>query len=260
MGQLVGSPKLPAIRDDSGYVLTHNDFDFLGISYASVVSCFNKQLPLGMSAPRYQTFIDQLLLALKLEGVETKDVDVRIQGSSVNFFSNRTKKMPYSKEAILAEYITDFGNQPLEDMPIPDIELALSEQWPANAPRPLRRPFDSLFRLGIAAEPSDYDVQISSDSLVRIIENKLGELGVNPDLFEYRNPNYAFVMKKLVTHNLRHLSDWADNMSQVLCRPVSIALFNSVGPPVVKPTESNIDPVSSHFKKEDWKVVLPDNR
>jgi hypothetical protein len=57
--------------------------------------------------------------------------------------------------------------------------LARLREWLGDDPhRPLRRPFDSMHRLGLD-EPSDYDINISNDRMMEIARGRW-----DPDKFD----------------------------------------------------------------------------
>lgn len=126
------------------------DCEFLDISPDQVEAWANREAPLGMTPTEFREFSKSLYDALAREGLAPADLDLRLQGSSARFFSGEHKSLPLESELL--------------DNPE---ALAQMDIWfGEDQNRPLRRPFDSMHRLGLEDEPSDYDIQISSDSMV----------------------------------------------------------------------------------------------
>lgn len=244
----------PPITDVSGYTVTQRDLHFLSIELSDVQSLSTRITPLGMDSTTYGEFTRTLAHALFREGV--RDADVRLQGSSVRFFSGKHKTMPYSRNAVAEEYEKWFGRLP-ETHQIAKVVEVLDNQWPDGSPRPYCRPFDALYRIGINAEPSDYDVQISSREAVTIIKDELVFRGLDAESYKVEHPTYDFVRKELVANHLRYLSAWEATASELVRRPVSIAIFSESGPPKVAATADDPDPLSSHFRDDDWRLALP---
>ena len=203
-------------QDDSGYRLTRRDLDFLGITPEQVVDWADRTAPLGQTPAQFREFTRTLFAALHADGLDPAAVDVRLQGSSARFFSGAHKSLP--------------------------------DRWYHDGPdRPLRRPFDSMHRLGLE-EPSDYDIQISSDTMVAIARRIADR--EYPDL-SLHHPKYGFVRKEIAERAFPHLMAWAESQTALLGRDVVPALFTGAGPPDRSDTG-----VSSHFDDSDW-IIEP---
>lgn len=129
--------------DDSGYRVTPRDCEFLGVSPQDVRDWHERQAPLGMSPEQYGEFRDTMYDGLRADGIGPEQVDARLQGSSANFFSGPHKTLPTESE------ITD-----------PEAKRRYRERRGDAQQHPRRRPFDSMHKLGLDHEPSDYDVQL----------------------------------------------------------------------------------------------------
>ena len=104
-----------------------------------------------MTPETYAEWRGDLRNALRKEGLDPETVDVRLAGSASEGFSGPHKPGWRASDDRIA------GN--------PDAQARLAE-WVGDDPERLgSRPFDSGYRLGVD-EPSDYDVNISSDDLV----------------------------------------------------------------------------------------------
>jgi hypothetical protein len=111
----------------------------------------------------------------------------------------------------------------------------------------LRRPFDAYHKLGITRHGSDYDIQVSSDSLVDRARAKLGLLGLD-DEYDIRHPTYRFIKKSLIYDIAPNLTNWATLQTDILLRIVTIAAFPGSGPARI---DDNL-PLSSHHRPSDW--------
>ncbi len=218
---------LPA--DDSGYRIQPRDCDFLDITPEQVEAWASREAPLGMTQAQFSEFRETLFDALQREGFRPEDVDVRLQGSSANFFSGEHKWLPQASE---------IGN--------PEARARM-DQWFGDDPdRPLRRPFDSMHRLGLDDEPSDYDIQISSDAMTEVCRH---QWELDGSLGDFTNPKYGFVNKDSFKAMYPSLWQWAERWEAETGRPVVPALFPGVGPP-----DNSAAGVSSHFRESDWRI------
>jgi hypothetical protein len=239
----------PIPADDSGYRLTTTDLEFLRISKLAAKECSKRIAPLGMTREQYGFFVESLLEAIWRENF--RNVDIRLQGSSVNFYSGPHKKMPYSRAELNETYMNEQNNSP-SMYQLDSVFSQLEEIWPPGN-RPKRRPFDSLYRIGIATEPSDYDVQISTDEAFSLIEQLVRRRGLSPEDVVVENPKYQFMRKEYSDGEFLYLQRWAADWWKILDRPVNIAIFDSSGP---RKSVDEDDELSSHFKSSDWIVRL----
>ncbi|WP_406059475.1 toxin glutamine deamidase domain-containing protein [Micromonospora sp. NBC_00860] len=228
-GWQAAGPLLPA--DESGRQLNPMDCEFLGITPDAVLAWADRSAPLGATREQFARMTADLLDALREDGLDLSTVDIRLQGSSARFFSGPHKQMPTESELI--------------DNPE---ALARLQGWSQGAPLPLRRPFDSMYRLGLE-EPSDYDFQISSDEMVERAQRHAAEK--YPGL-RVVNARYGFVTKKVARECFPRLFDWAERHARDLGRDVVPAIFPGSGPPDRAGTG-----VSSHFQDSDWIVGEP---
>jgi hypothetical protein len=244
---MVQASLIPA--DDSGYRLTAADLEFLRISKVAAEECSNRIAPLGMTREQYKFFVQSLLEAVWRENF--RHVDIRLQGSSVKFYSGPHKEMPYSRMELNEAYMSEQKKSP-SLYQVDSVFAELESIWPPGN-RPKRRPFDALYRIGIATEPSDYDVQISTDEAFKLIEQLVQRRGLNPEEVVVENPKYQFMRKEYSDGEFLYLQRWTAEWWKILDRPVNIAIFDSSGP------RKNIDEgdeLSSHFKASDWIVHL----
>ncbi|OBF46957.1 toxin glutamine deamidase domain-containing protein [Mycolicibacterium monacense] len=216
--------------DDSGYRIQPRDCEFLGISPDQVEAWAEREAPLGMARGEFNEFSNSLFDALGRDGIGAEDLDVRLQGSSARFFSGEHKSLPL--ESDLVEY--------------PDAISRMTTWFGDDEDRPLRRPFDSMHRLGLDEEPSDYDIQISSDQMVDACRHRWEADGSQGDLV---HPKYGFISKRVFGQMFPNLWEWAEEWTERTGRPVVPALFAGDGPP-----DTSASGVSSHFRESDWHI------
>jgi hypothetical protein len=216
--------------DDSGYQVVPEDCAFLGISPQAVQDWHTRQAPLGMSPEQYSEFRGTMYDGLRADGFTPEQVDARLQGSSANFFSGPHKTLPTQSEIADEEARRRY------------------QQWRGHRQEhPVRRPFDSMHRLGLDDEPSDYDVQLSSDAMLAKAE-KVRQRNF-PDL-QLLHPRYGFVRKAIAEVAFPQVTDWASRQSAKLGRPVVPAVFPGSGPP----DRTSSGGPSSHFRPDDWRI------
>jgi hypothetical protein len=183
-----------------------------------------------MTPTEFKEFRNSLYDALARDGFRPEELDLRLQGSSARFFSGEHKSLPLEST--------------LHDNPE---ALARMESWFGDdADRPLRRPFDSMHRLGLDDEPSDYDLQISSDSMVEVCRLRWEANSLHGDLI---NRKYGFITKETFKAMFPDMWQWAAEWTERTGRPVVPALFSSSGPP-----DTSAAGVSSHFRESDWLI------
>jgi len=183
-----------------------------------------------MTPTEFRDFSNSLYDALAREGFTPEDLDLRLQGSSARFFSGEHKSLPLESE--------------LHDNP--EAQARMNSWLGDDADRPLRRPFDSMHRLGLDDEPSDYDLQISSDAMTDACRQRWEANGSHGDLVHRK---YGFIDKDTFKAMFPELWEWAADWTERTGRPVVPALFSSGGPP-----DTSAAGVSSHFREHDWLI------
>ncbi|MFG1912848.1 hypothetical protein [Kribbella sp. NPDC048928] len=222
------------LRDDSGYAITRRDLEFLRIEPQQVRWMLNRQAPMGLTPRLYHQFGSELGDALQLDRVTGSQVDIRLKGTAAGFFSGLHKTLP--SEAELA------GK--------PAALRRLRQWFGDDEHRPLRRPYDAMYRLGLEREPSDYDLDINSTTAVRAAR------GYWRDHYRDRYPGdfmtgHGYLDKQAVRGALPHVSDWATRWEDKLGRPLSLGVFESTGP---FDEASFGRTISEHFRDSDWIV------
>ncbi|MFG2884886.1 hypothetical protein ACGFYV_21790 [Streptomyces sp. NPDC048297] len=225
-------------QDDSGYTIARRDLDFLGISPIQIRWLLTGEAPMGMTPELYQQFCSEMLAALERDGIAPSHVDIRLKGTGAGFFSGIHKTLP--READLA-----------------DNSLALQRlrQWFGNDPnRPLRRPYDAMWCLGLEPEPSDFDLDINSTAIIRASREywRTHQSDRYPGDFM---GGHGYLDKQTVTGTLPNLAKWARTWQKRLERPLSLGVFESTGP-----FDATVlgRALSSHFKDTDWIIHRPD--
>jgi hypothetical protein len=255
-GILTFSDRLtPPVADHSGYCLRNRDVAFLRLEASQIVDWRARRAPLGLSPREWDGLRGELALALQRDDVPIGACDIRLQGSSGAFFSGAHKPMPRTRDEVIDLY-RELRDEVPADWEADEIMERLLVRWISDDDFPGQRPFDSMHRLRIAEEPSDLDLQISSDVLTSRCEQVLIDLGQNPTTLRQRHPTYDFVRTDLVAEAFPRLYLFGLRMYRRLGRHVSIAVFPSVGPRDVSAQSPNL---SSHFKDDDWLVQLGDD-
>ncbi len=243
-GRMLGAANL-TIRDDNDYVVLPEHIEFLRLTEHEVLDFESRRCPLGVDAAQFRILVDSLKRALDRDDV--RQYDIRLQGSSAHFFSGYHKKMPWERDAIAKEF-RRLRKEPVpESVELDAIENRLNTVWPPNLPRPERRPFDSMHRVGIDPYPSDYDIQVSSDEIAARARDRIRELRIEVDEDALQSKAYNFFQKDVIDDVCPLLTRWAVVQSGRLHpRLVSVAVFTGSGPP---PKEGKL---SAHFKETDW--------
>jgi len=242
-GQFLENP----VRGEILRVVTAEDLAFLGIAETSLAAFRQQLYPLGCDPEEWKQFVESLQEALASDGIT--DADVRLQGSAARFFSGLHKKMPYEKEEIAALFLQLRSRVPTR-FETERTAKALAETWPPEGNRPRRRPFDALFQLNIDRFPSDIDVQISSAQIVERVKAHLERVGLPPSKMLTENAKYSFVLKEHVGVLCPYLTHWALLQTDILRRPVTVAVFDRSGPPEIPEQQS------SHHQHGDWRVPM----
>lgn len=242
----------PPISDGSGYRVRERDLRFLRLEHDQIELWRRRVAPLGMSERQYVGLRAELAAAIRRDHISPGDCDVRLQGSAARFFSGAHKVLPTTRDDLIDAF-RDLRKRLPSEFEVEEIESRLTESWLTDGDAPVRRPFDSLWRLTLARAPSDIDLQIASDAIAQRCERALDALGQPATDLRVRNQEYAFIRKDLVEDALPYLYRFSLRMSDALGRNVSVAVFPSAGPPDLEP---DIGALSSHFRDDDWLVSL----
>ncbi|MBV1855519.1 hypothetical protein KUA19_35850 [Catellatospora sp. NEAU-YM18] len=220
--------------DGSGYRVHPDEADHLRVVPEAVVRWAARIAPLGMTETQFRQFTVTLAEALAARGITADHVDARLKGSSAEFFSGPHKAMPHESDLDLRKR----GHRRA---------AGRLRSWFADRQRPQRRPFDSMYRLSLDQEPSDYDLQLSSDAMA-VRTDQIRRLFF-PDS-PLSNDKYNFLNKSSIEMAFPELYRWARTWELELGREVAPAVFGSAGPPDKSPGQS------SHFRDTDWVVDL----
>jgi hypothetical protein len=219
-------------RDDSGYTVARRDLEFLRIDARNLRWMLTGESPMGLTPELYQQFAGEMGDALKQDRIAGAQADIRLKGSAAGFFSGLHKTLPTESELS--------GR--------PEVLERMREWFGSDANRPLRRPYDAMYRLGLDAEPSDYDLDVNSTAAVRAARAYwLDQHGDRyPGDFM---AGHGYLDKRAVRGALPNLANWATRWEDRLGRPLSLGVFESTGPF----NEAALGrKLSAHFKDSDW--------
>ncbi|MEU8244076.1 hypothetical protein AB0C07_37960 [Actinoplanes missouriensis] len=225
-------------RDDSGYAVTKHDLDVLGIQPVQVKWLVTGEAPLGLTPELYREFGTEMLDALKQDGIEPSQVDIRLKGTGANFFSGEHKAMP-GREEVAAN---------------PEAADRLRAWLGEDGTGPLRRPYDAMWRLGLEPAPSDFDLDINSTALVRNAREHWQANHAERYQGDFMG-GHGYLDQKALEGASPALVQWAKRWEGRLGRPVSLGVFESSGPfdaTVLGQT------LSAHFRETDWVIHRPD--
>ena len=200
--------------------------------------------PLGMTPELFQRFRKELVEACARDGARPSELDIRLKGSAADFFSGPHKRM--STEAELDGY--------------PKAQESMRSWQGESGELPMRWPFDSKFNMGLPEsdgkpEPSDFDLNISSDALVEKAAERFSR--DNPERYQGDfMGGHGYLDKESVKSALPNVSVWADKWEHLLGRPMSLGVFQSSGP---TNTAKLGGPVSVHFRRSDFMIHNPDS-
>ncbi|WP_433592832.1 toxin glutamine deamidase domain-containing protein [Nocardia sp. CA-145437] len=212
----------------TGYEVQPRDLEFLGLTHEQVEAWMAREAPLGMTPETYREWRTSLLEALHRDGIDTQGVDIRLRGSAADFFSGVHKKLPTLEE--LADH--------------PEARAKLQEWLGEDPSRPLSRPYDSMYKLGLE-EPSDFDINISSNAMFERARASWDPAGYVGEL----SKDHGYLNKKLIEDEYPHLDSWAKEWSARTGRDMSYAVFDGTGPADVSHLGFQV-----HFQDTDWIV------
>ncbi|MCQ4043280.1 zeta toxin family protein [Streptantibioticus rubrisoli] len=226
-------------RDDSGYAITGRDLNFLGINPVQLKWMLTGEAPMGMTPELYQRFSTEMLEALRRDGIEPSQVDIRLKGTGAAFFAGTHKTLPSEEDLV--------GN--------PEAAQRLREWFGNSQDRPIRRPYDFMWRLGLEPVPSDFDLDINSTAMVR---------AARAHWIDHHSDRYpgdfmgghGYLDKQAVMSAFPALAEWANRWQEDLGRPLSLGVFESSGPFDATQLGRTL---SSHFQDTDWIIHSPDH-
>ena len=236
------------IADDSGIQLTASHVEFVGLDGRSIADWRSRRAPLGMSAYQYRLFCRSLFLAVRADRLI--DLDVRLKGSAAAFYSGRHKSLPRTWPEFASSLTQALGRQPTSS----ELEQLHEriQQFQSFQGQPRRCPFDSMLKLELQRDPSDYDIQLSSKE----IESRcIALLQVFPTIASgLRHPKYGFLDDGLVSIAVPMILRWAASWTPVFGRTVAVKAFGPNGP---DNKTRIIGELSSHFRSDDWSLQPP---
>lgn len=226
-------------RDDSGYAVTKRDLEFLGINPVQIKWLAEREAPMGMTPELYEQFGTEMLEALRQDGVDPSAVDIRLKGTGAGFFSGMHKTLPRE-----------------EDLPDnPEAAQRLQEWFGDSRDRPLRRPHDAMWRLGLESVPSDFDLDINSTPMIRVARQHWREHHSDRYPGDFMG-GHGYLDKQAVKGAFPSLAEWSNKWEKKLGRELSLGAFESSGP--INATKLGRT-ISGHFRDSDWIIHNTDN-
>ncbi|MFD5476278.1 glycosyltransferase [Streptomyces hawaiiensis] len=226
-------------RDDSGYAIRKRDLEFLGIDPVQIKWMLTGEAPVGMTPDLYQQFGAEMLQALRQDGIEWSRVDVRLKGTGAAFFTGIHKTMPHEEDLLARR---------------PEAARRLREWFGDSPDRPLRPPYDCMWRLGLQSEPSDFDLDFNSTAMVRTARAHWEAHHSDRYAGDFMG-GHGYLDKQTVMSAFPALAKWTSRWEQKLGRPLSLGIFESSGP--FDATQLG-RALSSHFRDTDWIIHSPD--
>lgn len=226
-------------RDDSGYAVTKRDLEFLGINPVQIKWLAEREAPMGMTPELYEQFGTEMLEALRQDGVDPSAVDIRLKGTGAGFFSGMHKTLPRE-----------------EDLPDnPEAAQRLQKWFGDSRDRPLRRPHDAMWRLGLESVPSDFDLDINSTPMIRVARQHWREHHSDRYPGDFMG-GHGYLDKQAVKGAFPSLAEWSNKWEKKLGRELSLGAFESSGP--INATKFGRT-ISGHFRDSDWIIHNTDN-
>ncbi len=221
------------VVDAGGYEAQPRELHIAGVDDVALEAMQTQQAPLGFTIGEWRQCIIELEDALARAGLT--DADVRIRGSATQFFSGPHKPFPQS----LAELIAQAAGLGVPDEELRDTWQRLGFASDSNLPH--FHFFNSRYALGLDSEPSDYDIQLSSDTLAARLDAYAQE---HPDE-SVVSPHGGHYRHEYVARLFPDLADWAERWADNTGRGVNIASFSVEGPTGI-----------ARFSDNDW-VIIP---
>ncbi|SBW18284.1 hypothetical protein FDG2_0604 [Candidatus Protofrankia californiensis] len=193
---------------------------------------------MGMTPALYQRFGTEMLEALRRDGIEPSQVDIRLNGTGAVFFAGIHKTLPREEDLVDS----------------PEVTRRLREWFGDSQDRPLRRPYDSMWRLGLEPVPSDVDLNINSTAVVRAARAHWRAHHSDRYPGDFMG-GHGYLDKQTVMGAFSALAEWASRWEGELGRPLSLGVFESSGP--FDATRLG-RALSSHLRDTDWIIHLPD--
>jgi hypothetical protein len=227
----------PTLRDEGGYPVQPRDAAFVGVTRDNLRAMADHASPLGFPAHEdWHRCMAELRTALERDGL--LDADIRLKGTAASFFShNPNKHFPRSGADCRAQADAN-------GLDGAEAEALWNRSPCADATTlPTRAFWDSRHMLGIDSERSDYDVQLSSETLVETLRAQYpdGNHRGRP-VISTHGGHYTHVV---LLRTFPALAAWSERWQATLGRQVNLAGFPAGGP-------SN---EISRFKDEDWVII-----
>jgi len=255
--------------DRSGHMLRDSEIAFINedepiapLDQDAIDRWAHREAPLGMPPQWFGEFQSSLRDALAADGIDPGTVDVRLKGSAAEFFSGPRKSMP-TMEGLAADLESGRISPEAYDRAVGRLTQMLSG---SGGEPPVARPFDTMYRLGLDPERSDYDINVCSDEMFRRAlsmwdENVYGGVrgdGTREVPIKPADRNHGYLTNDVLVRNaFPHLREWAAHWDERLGRHMSYAIFMSSGPEDTTMTPGHSG-VSVHYRDTDWVILRPE--
>lgn len=223
--------------------MTADQIAFLDLTAQAIMDWRARRAPLGLKPSEYRAFCIELHRVIDREGIT--ELDVRLKGSAAAFFSAPHKVFPET-----ADRCVELA-QKKKTGRTPAAVRAAYERFMAGAADTLKRPpFDSMFKLGVASDRSDYDIQMSSGQIARRCrEARDAATADERARWELVRAGFGFFEDIWFDLACPLVASWSDDWSGRLGRTVTVKAFDHSGP---LDKSSEIGLLSSHFRDIDW--------
>ena len=235
-------------RMTRGIRLAVSHVEFAGLDGIGIADWRSRRAPLGMSAYKYRLFCRSLFLAAQKDRLQ--DLDARLKGSAAAFYSGRHKSLPMTSSEFVNSLTQALGRKPTSSE-LDQLNERI-QRFHSFQGQPRRRPFDSMYKLQLDSDPSDYDIQLSSKEIeARCIALHRAVPTIASSL---RHPKYGFLDDGLVAIVVPIILRWAAHWTRILRRTVAVKAFGAGGP---ENKTTTVLELSSHFRSEDWRLRSP---
>ncbi len=221
---------MKSIHDSIQYEAKAREFSVAWVIPKHIRVMQARLAPLGFMEDQWNICLTELRHAL-IES-DLLDADVRIRGSSTRFFSGCHKPFPKSYTGCLEEAGKCRSRCSEDEL----LEYWQLSGYDGDSNLPSRHYWDSRYRLGLSRHPSDYDIQISSNTLAQRMSAYMTDAVISRHGGHFK---HDFVVQEFPP-----LGEWAENWAVRTGRDVNIASFKGQGPEG-----------PSAFHTDDWVIM-----
>jgi hypothetical protein len=235
----------PQITDPTGYTFTKRDYQFVGLSPDQVNDMLAQKVPLGMTAAQWSQATSELSQALIDSGIP--DADIRLKGSSMRFFSYDTKTKGFPQTVDELKTRAKAYNAASPDAAAIADQAAQTYQSAGygTSPQPVHSFFNALAKLH-CGDPSDYDIQVVSQTLADKFEDYIRKNPTEPVLgddeqsveldpaISGKGGHYKW---RYLQYVAKPLWDWSQRWTGMLGTDVAVSTFSPARAPTLRDTD-----------------------